>query len=259
MLDARLLGEFAFGFKGLELALKEQEIAPEEHLNRLENFAQRRLKGEPVARIIGVKEFYSLNFSLNEATLIPRPETELLVDLALEHIKNIKQPKILELGVGSGAILISILANKKNAKAIGVDISEQALLMAQVNAKHIGVEDRVDFLHGSWFEPIVKNEKFDLIISNPPYIKSDEIQGLQKEVKLFDPILALDGGNEGLAPYQVISNHSKTHLRENGAVIVEFGQGQEKDVEQIFLLDSYDFIAQHTDLGAVIRAIVAKK
>ncbi len=258
-LDARLLGEHAFGFNGLDLAIKEQEIADLEHIIRLKEYATRRLNGEPVSRVIGVKEFYSLEFKLNEATLVPRPETELLVDLALEHIKDIKNPKILDLGVGSGCISIAILANNISATAIGIDVSAMALEMAQKNAKNNGVGERIEYRLGSWFEPIDESESFDVIISNPPYIKRDEIIDLQKEVRLFDPALALDGGDDGLEPYEIIAYSSKEHLKENGAVIVEFGQGQEKSVEQSFLQNDYVFVSQYSDLADIVRCIVAKK
>ena len=258
-LDARLLGEYAFGFNGLDLPLKEHEIADEAQLVALKKYAKRRLNGEPVSRIIGVKEFYSLEFKLNEATLVPRPESELLVDLALEHIKDIGNPKILDLGVGSGCISIAILANNKSATAIGIDISAGALKMAQKNAKLNNVDARIKYRNGSWFEPIDKNESFDLIISNPPYIKSGEIIDLQKEVRLFDPALALDGGDDGLEPYEIIASNSKQYLSENGVVIVEFGQGQEKSVGQSFLQNDFDFISQYSDLADIVRVIVAKK
>ncbi|MCF6343285.1 MAG: peptide chain release factor N(5)-glutamine methyltransferase, partial [Devosiaceae bacterium] len=174
-LDAKILTEFAFDFSGLDLVLKEKEKANKKQTEKLNQYISRRINGEPVAKIIGKKEFYSLDFILNEATLVPRPESELLTDLALEHLKKNPVLQILELGVGSGCIIISILKNALKAKAIGIDLSEQALSIAKKNAVLNGVENQVNFIQGSWFEPLKNNEKFDIIISNPPYIKSKEI------------------------------------------------------------------------------------
>jgi len=256
-LDAKILTEFAFNFCGLDLALKEKEIPNTKQLEKLNQYISRRLSGEPIARIIGKKEFYSLNFTLNEATLVPRPESEILVDLTLKNLKDISSPKILELGVGSGCIIISILAHALKAKATGVDLSEKALLIAKKNATLNRVENRVEFIQGSWFEPI--EEKFNIIISNPPYIKSSEIADLQKEVRLFDPSLALDGGNDGLEPYKEIAKTAKEYLFNDGLVIVEFGQGQEKSIKEIFIAQNFSFIGEYRDLAGIIRAIIVKK
>jgi len=242
----------------LQLALNENDEISAAELAKLEQYGARRIKGEPIARIIGEKEFYSLNFKLNDATLVPRPETEILVDLALEFIKDIKQPKILDLGTGSGCIAVSILANAKNTKAIGVDLSERAIFQAQENALNNGVENRLQFLSGCWFEP-VKKQRFDLIISNPPYIKTNDILCLQKEVRFFDPLLALDGGEDGLAPYALIAKGAGEYLKPNGAVMVEFGQGQEADIKAEFLALDYKNIRIFDDLAGICRVIVAKK
>jgi len=252
------LAEVVFELCGLQLALNENEEISLVQFNKLEEFAARRIKGEPIARIIGEKEFYSLNFKLNEATLVPRPETEILVDLAIEHIRDIEQPKILDLGTGTGCIVISILANAKTATAIGVDLSEWAIFQAQENALNNGVENRLQFLSGSWFDPI-KKQQFDLIISNPPYIKTDDILCLQKEVRSFDPLLALDGGKDGLTPYTLIAKGADEYLKPNGAVMVEFGQGQEKDIKAVFLAAGYNNVRIFDDLAGINRVIVAKK
>lgn len=257
-LDARLLGEHAFGFSNLDLILKEKEKASIEQIDRLEEYANCRLRGEPVARIIGQKEFYSLNFALNEEILVPRPETEILVDLALEHIKNIASPRVLDIGTGSGCIAIAILANYLSANAIAVDLSAKALLLAKENAKNNGVDVRVDFLSGSWFTPIEENAKFDLIVSNPPYIKTADIADLQREVFLHDPVLALDGGEDGLLPYRIIASEAQNHLEDEGALIVEFGQGQGQAIKEIFLSFGFENIKSYSDLAAIERVIVVK-
>jgi len=256
-LDARLLAERAFGLDGVQLVANEREPMQPGGEKSLDAYATRRLAGEPVARILGEKEFYGLEFRLNAETLVPRPETELLVDLGLETIKSHKSPHILDLGTGSGCIPISLLVNCKNAHAVAIDINPKALEQAQENANLNGVADEIEFRQGSWFAPLDVDERFDLIVSNPPYIESEVIGSLDREVRLHDPVLALDGGFDGLAPYRIIASMALNHLQPGGAVIVEVGQGQAEIVAEMFVAAGFARREVHDDLAGVARAVLS--
>ena len=257
-LDAQLLAEHVFSFNNVRLAINEHDLISPKQLLELEKLVKGRLSGKPIARILGKKEFYGLEFKLNNATLIPRPETEILVDLALKHIQTLKSPHILELGIGSGCISIAILTKNKNARAVGVDLSKLALKQANENANIHKVNNQIDLLNSNWFKQIKNQQKFDIIISNPPYIKTSDILLLAKEVKDFDPKLALDGGKDGLEPYRIIAKNAKQYLKPKALVIVEFGLGQEKAISKIFNNENFNSISLYRDLSGIVRAMVAK-
>ena len=256
LLDAKILAKYAFSLTDIELALKEQEIATSKQLEKLQQLGNFRLANMPIARILGKKEFYGLNFKLNKATLVPRPETELLVDLALKEIKINKVKNILELGVGSGAVLIAILYFAKNIKALGIDISDLAIKQAKENANLLKVSEIIEFEKSNWFEQIKSDEKFDLIISNPPYIKTNDMDNLSLEVKKYDPKLALDGGKDGLEPYRIIAKEARGFLTAKGKIIIEFGKGQEQKIAKIFQENGYKEINHYQDLAGIIRAMI---
>lgn len=256
-LDARLLAERAFGVDGLQLATGEHDAVPSGGMVALEALATRRMAGEPVARILGHKEFYGLDFSLNAATLVPRPETELLVELGLEALKSRKSARIADLGAGSGCIGISILVNSADSHLVAVDLSAEALIEAERNATSHGVEARCAFRQGSWFEPLAEGEKFDLIVSNPPYIETGDIVGLDIEVCEYDPVLALDGGPDGLAPYRIIAQQAGNYLKVDGTVVVEVGLGQAQRVVEMFVAAGFAKTSVHNDLGGIARCVLA--
>lgn len=256
-LDARLLAEAAFGIDSTKLAISENEPADLGALTRLEGLATRRLAREPVARILGEKAFYGLDFMLSPETLVPRPETELLVDLALEALAGIAAPRILDLGTGTGCIIVSILAHLPSATAVATDLSRDALDTARVNAARHGVAARLDFRQGDWFAALGSGERFDLIVSNPPYILSAEIAGLDLEVREHDPRTALDGGEDGLSPYYVLAAESARHLTPGGRVLVEHGAGQSAAISGLFARHGFAEISCHHDLGGHDRALQA--
>jgi len=256
-LDARLLAQFALGLDSLGLLAVERQQASPEQIAALDALAARRLAGEPVARIAGEKEFYGLPFALNEATLVPRPETELLVDLALAWLKRHGGGRILDLGTGTGVIPIAITHSAPGATAIATDLSERALAQARANAQRHGLGARIAFRQGSWFDPIEPGEQFALILSNPPYIESAVIATLHKDVRDFDPLLALDGGPDGLAPYRVIAEKSGAHLAPGGAVMVEIGAGQGSDVAAIFGAAGFAASVIEKDLAGLDRVVIA--
>ncbi|HEY4199101.1 MAG TPA: peptide chain release factor N(5)-glutamine methyltransferase [Devosiaceae bacterium] len=254
-LDARLLAQQAFGLEGAALATHERDPADGTAMAALDGLAMRRLAGEPVARILGEKEFYGLRFGLNAATLVPRPETELLVDLGMPLL--VGGERVLDLGTGSGCIAIALLYEAQQASGVAIDLSAEALGMATVNAARNGVGERLTLLEGSWFEPLPDSERFDLIVSNPPYIESAVIEGLQTDVRDFDPVLALDGGPDGLAPYRIIAAEAAKWLQPKGTVMVEIGATQGKTVSALFESAGFGAIAVKTDLAGLDRVVIA--
>jgi release factor glutamine methyltransferase len=233
----------ALGFSALELATREGEIVSGLLTSRVAEMMERRLIGESVARIIGEREFYGLAFTLNGATLEPRPETELLVDLAIEHLPM--GGRLLDLGTGTGCIPVAVLANRADASAVATDLSAAALAAASGNAGRHGVGGRLELRQGDWFGALAphpgpphegegEDRTFDVIVSNPPYIASAVVDGLAPEVRDFDPRLALDGGADGLAPYRVIAAGAGGYLRPGGQVMVEIGYDQGAQVTALF-------------------------
>lgn len=257
-IDAKLLAGYALGLDTLALATRESEPVDDAAAMRLAGLIQRRMSGESVARIIGEKEFYGLAFALSTATLEPRPDTELLVDLALATLPD--KARILDLGTGTGCIPIAILSNRAGASGVATDLNPDALTMARHNAVRHAVVERLDFAQGDWFGALPASsggEKFDLILSNPPYIASAVIETLSPEVKAFDPMLALDGGPDGLAPYRIIAAQAGAHLKPGGRILVEIGYDQGDAVAALFGSHGFGDVAVHRDLAGLDRVVSA--
>ena len=261
-LDAKLLTGHALGLDALALATREQEQVSDEQAANVAELLQRRMTGESVARILGEKEFYGLPFWLNVATLEPRPDTELLVDLAIAALPQ--GGRLLDLGTGTGCIPIAVLANRADAGGIATDIALDAMTMARENAERNGMQGRLEFALGNWFEALDLayperdgGEGFDLITSNPPYIASDVVETLDPEVRAFDPRLALDGGPDGLGPYRIIAAGAARHLKPGGQVLVEIGYDQGKSVSALFAEHGLTEILVHKDLNGLDRVISA--
>lgn len=263
-LDARLLLCHACGITYEHLISRPEIPLTEAQESRLQGYISRRLKGEPVSRIIGHKAFWNHEFQINKATLDPRADTEILVEFVLKYVKEHKDLnaplKILDLGTGSGCILLSLLSELKNAIGIGVDISPDALHIARHNADEIGVLNRVQFVKSNWLEALQGN--FDIIISNPPYIIRQNINTLMKDVRDYDPILALDGGEDGLEAYRNIINQI---VNLEGCydtwLAFEVGLGQAEDVKNLLKNNIsnnfHDFTFKH-DLSGYLRCVAAK-
>jgi len=218
----------------------------------------RRLAQEPVHRIFGAREFYGLRLALSPETLEPRPDTETLVDLVLPVARRFVASKgacrILDLGAGAGAIALALLGQIAEARAVATDISAGALATVGANAAALGLASRLETVESNWFDAV--RGRFDVIVSNPPYIPSGEIATLQPEVRLFDPLLALDGGRDGLDAYRVIASGAIEHLSPHGRVAVEIGAGQRTDVEALFASTGFDLIEARRDLGGHERALL---
>ncbi|WP_409565736.1 peptide chain release factor N(5)-glutamine methyltransferase [Methylobacterium sp. E-045] len=236
--DARFLLLHVLGITPTELALSGTESIGEQGALRLGDAMRRRLAGEPVARILGEWEFWGLPFILNAATLVPRPDTETVVDAALALFPSRERPlRLLDLGTGSGCILVSLLSEWKQAFGVGLDRSHEALACARTNARLNGVGRRAAFLAGDWCSALGK--PFDLVLSNPPYIASAVISALAEEVRCHDPLGALDGGEDGLVAYRRIVTEvsgaadGRPRLTPNGALVLEVGHDQADDVLQL--------------------------
>jgi len=226
--------------------LEELEISFKEKLNELKN-------GKPIQYITCKQEFMGLNFYVNENVLIPQPDTEVLVEEVIEKVKQNVSKNILDLCTGSGAIAVSIAKNMPNVKVVASDISEKALEIAKKNAKRNNVN--VKFILSDMFENI--NEKFDFIVSNPPYIENEVISELPKEVQC-EPYIALAGGKDGLDFYKIIADKAKEHLNQGGYIAVEIGYNQKDSVIKIFEQEGYKEIYSKKDFGGNDRIVIAK-
>lgn len=255
-LDARQLLLAVSGFDAAALITQDQNEMPAAALAQFEAFCARRVQGEPIARIIGHKEFYGRDFSLNADTLVPRPETELLVDIALEKLKP--NHRVLDLGTGSGAILLSLLAERADISGVGIDLSEAALDAAQQNADALSVADRARFFVSDWFGAL-GGQKFDLIVANPPYIGEDERDQMNKEALDFDPPLALFAPEEGLYAYRKICANVIEHLHPNGWVMFEIGYRQADPVQQLCRACGLTHIEVRQDLSELDRVVIGQR
>jgi release factor glutamine methyltransferase len=232
-LDARLLLLAATGLSHEALIAAPDRRLDGSEVRRLEAFAQRRLAREPVSRILAEREFYGRRFAIGPASLDPRPDTETLVERGLDFAgSRAAPPNILDLGTGSGAILVTLLAELPGASGTGTDISFAALDEARSNARRHGVADRANFVRANWCEGV--SGAFDLIVSNPPYIPRRELSSLEREVRDYDPPSALDGGPDGLEPYRAMAGGAVELLAHDGLLALEIGAGQEDGVSAIF-------------------------
>ena len=224
------------------------------HILAFKECLKRRSNNEPIAYILGEKEFWSKKFYLNRNTLIPRPETELLVDKILKIYKE-KKISILDIGTGSGCIIISLLSSLKNSNGIGVDISKNAILIAKKNALKYKLTNRVKFFNNSFNNLFSK--KFDLIVSNPPYIDSKDIKNLSDDIKRYEPRIALDGGNDGLDLIKKVIYKSKNILKINGMLALEIGNEQIKKVSKILIDNNFRIKHVIKDYKTNVRCVFA--
>jgi release factor glutamine methyltransferase len=259
-LDARILISAVLGLDLTGLITQAGRPLTAAEASRLAQHAERRIAGEPVARILGTREFWGLPFRLSEATLVPRPDTETVVELALEVFRErpTPHPRIADLGTGSGAILLALLHEIPDAFGVGTDLSQNALRTARDNAAALGLADRAAFVACSYAAAL--RGPFDLIVSNPPYIPSAEIPKLSIEVREHDPHLALDGGNDGYDAYRALIPQAAERLSPAGAVIVEAGQGQAQNIETLMRGAALSIDRPpKTDLAGIPRAVSARK
>ncbi|PYG58036.1 peptide chain release factor N(5)-glutamine methyltransferase [Rhizobium sp. UGM030330-04] len=260
-LDARLLIAEIIGFSLTDFVMKPDHPLTCEEQARIAAMVERRAGGEPVHRILGHREFHGLDLLLSKETLEPRPDTEVLVDTVLPALKEAVSQKgsarVLDLGTGTGAICLALLKECPGATGIGSDISADALETAAKNASRNGLEARFEIRQSDWFEKI--SGRFDIIVSNPPYIRSDIVTTLDREVRHHDPMAALDGGQDGLAPYRLIAADAGRFLVENGIVGVEIGFDQRLDVSAIFASHGFSLLDAVKDYGGNDRVLIFRR
>jgi release factor glutamine methyltransferase len=258
-LEARCLVEAACDLDRSGLVIHADRPLGKGAAAKLSRLAARRLAGEPLARILGQREFWGLPFELSAATLEPRPETETLVEAVLCHCRGSRGLacpwSILDLGTGSGCIAIALLSELPNATAVGVDRSPEALLTARMNAARLGVGGRAAWIAGDWAASIAC--RFDIVAANPPYIATADIKGLAAEVRDHDPLLALDGGADGLTAYRSIVKDIARLTKPGGGLFLEIGAGQDVEVRTLLDREQLIDIRSHPDLSGIARVISA--
>ncbi|NIV42406.1 MAG: peptide chain release factor N(5)-glutamine methyltransferase [Candidatus Dadabacteria bacterium] len=254
-LEASLLLHAATGVDKLAYYKDQDRFVSSSEIDKYKELLQRRLSNEPIAYILGKKEFYSREFIVDTDVIIPRPETEVLVEQAIKLAKEISHPYILDIGTGSGCIGVTIKAEVPNCVCIATDISAEALHKAKHNSKLNKANPL--FIKGSLLE-CISNEKFDIVVSNPPYVKEEDFINLDKGVKNYEPIKALVADSDGFSVINRIIVGSKRVLKNNGWCILEVGYDQAEHVIEIFELNGYKQIEQFKDLSGIVRVVKAK-
>jgi len=220
--------------------------------------ARRRLAGEPIQRVIGTADFFGLAFRLSPATLVPRADTETLVEAVLARLEAVERPVVADLGVGSGAILVALLDARRDAIGVATDLSEEALVTARANAERHGVGARAIFARGSYASMLAAGT-FDAVVSNPPYVESAVVDGLDREVRDHDPRLALDGGADGLDAYRRIVVEAAAAVRPGGWLALEIGWDQGTSVPALLATAAWRDVAVLPDLAGRDRVVVARR
>lgn len=256
-LDTRLLIAHALGCDRAALLTQSERTLTADEQKKIEALIARRGQREPVARILGLREFWGLPFGLNEATLEPRPDSETLIEAALEKTKATGAPHaILDLGTGTGCLLLALLHEWPHATGLGIDKAPRAVEQATLNAQRLGLEAHATFQGGDWLSGIT--QRFDMIVSNPPYIPSADIAALSPEVRDFDPLVALDGGADGLGPYRLLIPQLAAHLTPSGLVFFEVGIGQADDVAALLHAHGFTEVESVKDLGGIARVVCGR-
>jgi release factor glutamine methyltransferase len=258
-LDAEILLAHARGCQRIQLYTQFDSPLTDAQRAMMRDLVKRRSAAEPVAYLVGHREFFGLDFRVTSDVLVPRPDTETLIVEAIEYLKSHSQPRVLDLGTGSGCIAITLAVNCRQAQITAVDLSATALAVAKQNSEKHSVTDRIRFLHGDLFAPLAADEQFDLIASNPPYITSAEIETLQPDVRLHEPRSALDGGADGLDIIRRIVADAPRYLVPTGCLLIEIACEQADAVSQLLTANgNYAEIAVLKDLSKqprVVRAV----
>jgi len=255
VLDTELLLSKSLNKSREELLINLDQNINKRELTNFNKYLIRRSNKEPIAYLLGEKEFWSKKFFVNKDTLIPRPETELLVEKLVTIYKE-KRITILDIGTGTGCIIASLLSELKNSSGTAVDISREAILVAKKNACKFKLSDRIKFLHKPFEE--LHGKKFDLIVSNPPYIKRMEIKNLSDDIKKFEPRMALDGGNDGLDLIKKVIYKSREILKINGTLALEIGDEQIKKVSKILIDNKFRIKCVIKDYENNVRCVLAE-
>ena len=258
VIDARVLVEAACGVTRADIVGDPHRELSAGQVERLDAYLERRIRREPVSHILGRKGFWNIMLGVTADVLTPRPETEVIVDHALRLFPEGRPFRILDLGVGSGAILLAILAERPAARGLGIDVSEEALAVARDNAARLGLADRIALLRGDWSGGLAGSE-FDLVVSNPPYIASPVIETLDPEVRDYEPRIALDGGPDGLDAYRQLAPEILRMLRPGGRFLVEIGYDQRAAAESLFRAAGAMEVETLQDLSTHDRVVTGMK
>lgn len=251
-LDVKILLSYILNIERNDLFLMYENELNSNLEQNFYNLLNRRINREPIANIIEKKPFWDYEFYVNKNVLTPRCDSEILIEAVLENFKNKDEKlKILDLGTGSGCLILTLLKLYKNSNGLAIDISDKALEVAQKNAKSLNINN-IEFLKNNWNDSI--NEKFDIIISNPPYIPTNAIKHLEPEVNIFNPMVSLDGGNDGLDPYRYLALNLKKNTKQSTQIFLEIGKDQENDIENIFN-NNFMLKKSYKDLGGIIRIL----
>jgi release factor glutamine methyltransferase len=257
-IDARLLLEVAADVTRTDIITDPYRVLTEAQMATLDDFLNRRARREPVSHIIGRKGFWKILLQVNKHVLTPRPETEVIVDEVLKAFPEQMPFNMLDLGVGSGTILLAVLAERPAAKGLGIDVSEEALAVARENAANLDLAGRVALLRGDWTNGL-GDDSFDLVVSNPPYIATDVIETLEPEVRDHEPRLALDGGPDGLDAYRFLAGEILRVLKPGAMFAVEIGYDQSEAVETLFKQAGAQNVRTVKDLSVNDRVVTGTK
>jgi release factor glutamine methyltransferase len=258
VIDARLLVQAAAGASRTDIITDPHRQLTDDQARDLERFIARRERREPVSHILGVKGFWKIMLRVTSDVLTPRPETESILDVVLPYFEAHRRFRVLDLGVGSGAILLAILAERPGAIGLGVDVSEEALAVARENASNLGLAGRAALLRGDWTAGL-EADGFDLVVSNPPYIRSGDIAGLAPEVRDHEPRLALDGGRDGLDAYRRLAEEIPRVLKPGGRFAVEIGFDQADQVRSLFSQANLEDVRVVRDLSDRDRIVTGAR
>ena len=252
--EARLLLAEATGLGGAAIIAHPERALSDDQAARLEALLRRREAREPLSRILGWREFWSLRFALGRETLDPRPDSETLIEAALAAIDRNRALSVLDLGTGTGCLLLAFLSEAPNARGLGIDLSNAALAVAEGNAQSLGLGGRARFRQSDW--GLGLDERFDLILCNPPYIPAGTVESLAPEVAVFDPPLALAGGEDGLDAYRRLSDELPRLLSPGGLAIIEIGAGQAEAVTAILAAHGLELRGSRADLAGITRCLL---
>lgn len=255
--DARRLMELATGKSATELIADENSPIDTVISDLFDQLVARRSQGEPVSRIAGKREFWGLEFQVTPDVLDPRADTETLVELVLDEW-SADAVDVLDMGTGSGCVLLSILHERSYARGIGLDQSRAALAVAQTNSAQLKLSSRSTFLESNWFDALPDGAMFDVIVSNPPYIPSADIAHLDRDVREYDPMSALDGGTDGLDDYRRIIARAGSYLRPNGQIAFEVGFDQSEKVSELLIKAGFIGVNSRQDFSGVKRCVYAR-
>ncbi len=260
ILEARILMSFVTNLSKEDIIFKATEINLSQDQKEIYfDLISKRIKKIPLTHLTNNREFFGNNFYVDENVLDPRPDSETLVEMMIKKYQNSSFLNLCEIGCGSGCLIISVLKHFKDWNGLAIDISKKALEIAQKNAQNNEVFERIEFLESNLFKDFKDNQIFDIIISNPPYIPTADIENLQDEVRLYEPRIALDGGLDGLDFYRHIANQSRKFLKSNGNIFLEIGYNQHREVIDIFEKFNFKFIDSAKDLSGIIRVLEFEK